>query len=332
MTKKVTMSDIAEKLGVSTVTVSKALGGKAGVSDTLKEQIETLADEMGYERDKQSFFSEPLTIGVIVRAKYVGEDQSFYWSLFQKISGEAAQRNAMAYIEVINENLEEGERLPVLVQDKRVDGLIIMGTFSKAYREFLKENVAIPMVFLDSDPGNAGFDAVVTDNILGGYEMTKFLFDKGYEKICFAGSLNETDSIDDRYLGYIKACISHGLEPKDCQVIPDRDDTGVVYSPDNWKLNKKYLPDAFFCNCDRTAYSLMKALEKKGLSVPHDVAVCGFDNYLFNGESDFLTTYAISMDQMAKRAIHIILNKINNNAYLSGKFVLGGKIIERKSA
>ena len=92
------------------------------------------------------------------------------------------------------------------------------------------------------------------------------------------------------------------------------------------------IPDAFFCNCDVAAISLVKRFQNDGLKVPEDIAVAGFDNYIMGGHDEFLTTYAISSELMAKRAIHIMLNKISDSSYLTGKFVLGGQIIVRRSA
>lgn len=182
MGKKVKMADIADRLGVSTVTVSKALSGKSGVSDSLREKIESLADEMGYEREFREIPEQAVSIGVIVEERYVRAEQSFYWNLYQVLSGEAISKNASAYIEVITEETEQNLALPKLVEDSRIDGLIIMGTFYRNYREFLKENVAIPIIFLDADSGDSTFDSVMTDNILGGLQMTNYLFEKGYKK------------------------------------------------------------------------------------------------------------------------------------------------------
>lgn len=107
MGKKVKMADIADRLGVSTVTVSKALSGKSGVSDSLREKIESLADEMGYEREFREIPEQAVSIGVIVEERYVRAEQSFYWNLYQVLSGEAISKNASAYIEVITEETEQ---------------------------------------------------------------------------------------------------------------------------------------------------------------------------------------------------------------------------------
>ena len=86
MAKTVRLMDIAKKLNVSAVTVSKALSGQKGVSEELRQKIVSLANEMGYKRSEiQSIDvkAESFTIGVIVADRYLGENQSFYWKLYQ---------------------------------------------------------------------------------------------------------------------------------------------------------------------------------------------------------------------------------------------------------
>ena len=89
MAKTVRLIDIGKKLGVSAVTVSKALSGQKGVSEEMREKIVRLADEMGYKRSDSQIESskeKSFTIGVIVADRYLGENQSFYWKLYQEIS------------------------------------------------------------------------------------------------------------------------------------------------------------------------------------------------------------------------------------------------------
>ena len=89
MNKHITLRDIAERMGVSSVTVSKALNDKEGVSDELKERIKQLADEMGYRINKVAkSMKEGLTynIGVVIPERFTGQTQSFYLKVYQQIS------------------------------------------------------------------------------------------------------------------------------------------------------------------------------------------------------------------------------------------------------
>ena len=86
MAKAVRMSDIAEQLQISTVTVSKALAGKDGVSEELRKKIQKLAVEMGYQFQKNKQEQTPCyTIGIITSYRYIEKGQSFYWAMYERV-------------------------------------------------------------------------------------------------------------------------------------------------------------------------------------------------------------------------------------------------------
>ena len=95
MAKGVRMSDIAQRLGVSTVTVSKALADQKGVSEEMRERIKTLAEEMGYKApvSARQEAKRSYNIGVIMGEQYVEKYATFYWEFYQKIITCASQEN-----------------------------------------------------------------------------------------------------------------------------------------------------------------------------------------------------------------------------------------------
>ncbi len=336
MRKKVRLSDIGARLNVSTVTVSKALSGQKGVSEELREKIIRLAEEMGYERkqeEKDEAAPKSYTIGVVVAERYLKENQSFYWMLYQAIAKEAVAKKCFAMLEVIPYEMEKAEEPPRVVAEKKVDGLIIMGAFRKAYASRLIKDTPLPVINLDNTIGWEYCDCVVSNNLLGGYQMTSYLFELGHSKIGFVGTRLVTNSIDDRYLGYLKALMEHGQEKRPEWIVDDRDaEFGKVDSRENFLLPRE-MPTAFFCNCDLTASLLIKKLEECGYSVPGDVSVVGFDNYINDQFAGIgITTYEIDTDAMARRCVHIMARKLENIHYSTGMFMLGGTFIERNSA
>lgn len=335
MAKTVRLIDIGKKLNVSAVTVSKALSGQKGVSEEMREKIICLADEMGYKRNRiqsEEIKEESFTIGVIVADRYLGENQSFYWKLYQEISKWAISRNCFPMLEVISREVEQRRELPRVIIEKKADGLIVMGEFKHGYAEFLAENIPVPTVSLDTTGRGKVTDCVVSNNLMGGYEMTNYLFDMGHSRIGFVGTRLSTTSIDDRFLGYLKSQMEHGMKVREDWVIDDRDrETGFVDVENKFELPQE-MPTAFFCNCDGTASQLVRKLKQKGYSVPDDISVVGFDNYIsdqFAGVG--LTTYEINTREMARRTVHIILHKLKNDNYSTGIFMLPGKFVERDS-
>lgn len=333
MSKAVRLSDIGERLGVSAVTVSKALSGQKGVSEELRQRIIELADELGYTRtrgvpeEKKSY-----TLGLIVAERYLKEGQSFYWNLYQEVLQKAISRNCFMILEVITYEVEKELELPKVISEKKTDGIIIMGTFKAEYNCYLANQIKIPLLCLDTLGIMDTCDAVVSNNMMGGYRMTNYLFEMGHSRIGFVGTRLATDSIDNRYLGYIKSLMAHGVKPKEEWIIEDRDrEFGRIDQGRKFCLPEE-IPTAFFCNCDVAAEILIHKLNAAGYTVPGDVSVAGFDNYVISQSvKPGITTYEIHVKEMAERAVHILLHKLRNTKYSTGVFMFPGTFIERDS-
>ncbi len=336
MSRTVKMEDIATKVGVSIVTVSKALSGQKGVSEEVRQKILDLATEMGYEKKtktKVTEIKESYVLGIVVAEKYLTENQSFYWKLYQHIVQRAKKKKSFVILEVVNAEDELACKMPQIVQEEKIDGLIIMGTFKKKYDNFLTGNLSLPFVELDTSNMDRSFESVVSDNLYGGYQMTNYLFSLGHKKIGFVGTRLVTASIDERFLGYLKSLMEHGVEWKEEWVIDDRDRESSQLDRQEKFILPKDMPTAFFCNCDLAASYMITKLNEAGYSVPGDISVVGFDDFIIDQFMTIgITTYAINMDEMAKHAIHILLHKIKNQNYSTGRVVVGGKLIERESA
>lgn len=338
MQSDVTLSDIAEKLGVSSVTVSKALAGKKGVSDELREEILSLADKMGYVRKEKNHHSKKNTvIGVIVAERYLNHSRSFYWHIYKELSVQSNDKRILTLLEVINREAEESESVPNLIAQESVDGLIILGAFNVGYLRMLRNKAKIPMLSLDSLYEEIEGDAVITDNILGGYEITRYLFDKGHRKIGFVGTLKVTPSIDERYIGMCKFLSSAGLDVEfrdNPLVINDRDKYGNLDAEGTFALpSAKEMPTAFFCNCDVSAILLIEHLKEKGYKVPKDISVIGFDNYVPDmNKSIELSSYEIDLSVMISKAMELLTQRLRNpdmpfsSAMIRGKLIVGDSV------
>ncbi|WP_049945144.1 LacI family DNA-binding transcriptional regulator [Butyrivibrio sp. AC2005] len=344
MQNNITLSDIAEKLGVSSVTVSKALSGKKGVSNELREKIESLADEMGYVRkDKNDVARKIKVIGVIVAERYLDHSQSFYWRIYQKLSLISNEKKIFTLLEVISKTAETEKNVPNLVRQDNVDGIIILGAFDVGYLRMLKEIVDVPLVSLDSVYEEIAGDAVIADNILGGYEIAGYLLGMGHKNIGFVGTMNVTPSIDERYIGMCKQLSASGFSVdfgKNPIVVGDRDADGNIGAEGTFKLpDKKQMPTAFFCNCDVSALLLIERLTGNGYRVPEDVSVIGFDNYAPDMKQGLsLASYKMDIDVMAGKAIELMTMRLHNpktpfeSAMIRGSLIPGESVGKPRSA
>lgn len=330
MKSNITMKDIANKLGVSSVTVSKALNDKEGVSDNLKLKIKKVAGEMGYRFNSAAkSIKDGLSynIGVMIPQRFTGMNDSFYLRVYQEIAVQLDHYGYFGILNILSSDDEEELNFPRVYSENKVDGIIILGQISKKYIETV-QNMDLPKLFLDFYDEHAMIDSIVTDNFYGAYELTNYLIQNGHRDIAYVGNVYSTSSIQDRFLGYYKSLLEHGLKFEDRLLLNDRDERGYyidIELPDN-------LPTAFVCNCDQVAYNLCERLTEAGYRIPEDCSVVGFDNDIYATlNSPPLTTVEVDIEQMARTAVKAIMEKVSNPNRRNGRVLVQGKIIYRNS-
>lgn len=330
MESKIRMADIAARLDVSIVTVSKALSGKEGVSDELRARIIKLAKEMGYvplrtkPADKKLYVTD--TIGILIAERFF-EDSSFYAGLYRQVLKCCNEQGYSALLELVKPEAERSCTLPAMIQGKKVDGIIFMGEINREYMRSLI-SAGLPYMLLDFYDEELNANSVTSDNVSGGYQLTRHLLDTGRTKIGFVGSIHATSSIMDRFLGYSKALLRSGIPVNMDWVLEDRDEVGLLIPA---KLPKD-MPQAFICSYDEVAHNLIEHLKREGYRVPEDVAVVGYDDMqLAQFCSPPLTTYRVNTEEMGKMVVAQLLRRIKGKHYTHGNIVIGGKFIRRNS-
>ena len=335
MAKTVKLADIAEKVGVSTVTVSKALSGQKGVSEEMREKIKQLADELGYRspsENKRQTTEKQYNIGVIIQEVYLDKYDSFYLTMYQELNKRAVARGCFTLLESMSRESVLSNVMPLLVQEKKVDGLIVVGDMTQTYMEHLEAEAGIPVVYMDFYNDTINLDTVISNSFYGTYALTNYLFQMGHKKIAYVGTVGTTNSITDRYLGYAKSLLEHHIEVRKDYVIDDRDTKTGRMDLDKYYQLPEDMPSAFVCNCDLAASYLIRKLRANGYRVPEDISVVGFDNYLFPGLCDIgITTYEVNIGEMARRVVHKIVRKIANENYTAGVFIVDGHMVIKDS-
>lgn len=327
--KSVTLSDIAEKLGVSVVSVSNALNGKKGIGEELSMQIRKVAEEMGYKRRTSiSNVKSTHNIGVIIAQRYVELEPSFYMDIYRKLVIKAALIGCFITLEVLVREKEEKLVLPEMIENSTIEGIIVLGEVTKAYTDYLSSTCKEPCVFLDYYEDIKDTDFIVTNGYRGMYRMTMLLIKAGHREIAFVGTPLAISSITDRYLGYCKALFEHDIELDEDWVIPDRKVTTTdikIELPTN-------MPTAFVCSSDITAGVLIPMLQEKGYRVPEDISVVGYDHYLMPPIPGIeLTTYEVDMDAMAQIGLNTVLERMRAGNSARGLRVVEGHIINGTS-
>lgn len=325
--KSVSMQDLADKLGISKVTVSKALNGKDGVGEELKEKIFALARESGYVLPDYGK-RKSKKVGIIMSPRFSsGDEGKFYMAMYERIIYEL-QRASCSSIMISPTTATLPSDMNTIQTRGLFDGLIFLGILDKGVREQIAQ-IDLPKVYVDIYDRTHKSDSVITENIYSSYELTNYLIQQGHTDIGFVGTVGSTTSISDRYLGYLRRMLEEGISPKNEWRIPDRSEEGIAIP----LLLPEKLPTAFVCNCDATAFKLVQALKERGICVPEDVSVTGFDDSIYAQLcSPSLTTVAVDTDAIARLAAKRMIKHMNEPQKKGGEvYRIPGKIIYRDS-
>lgn len=336
--KEVTLKQIAENLGISVTTVSKALKDYKDVSPQTKALVRAEAQALNY---KPNVFAvnlrtkESKTVGLIIPEVV----HHFFSSVINGIINEAEKYGYLVIILQSNES-EELERKQVdLLLRKRVDGIMM----SLANTTVEVDHIAsirkanTPLVMFDKISKMITCSKVVINDRQAAYEATKFLIDKGCTRIAhFRGALLPQNSID-RFLGYKKALEDHGLpfDPKlvyICEKV-DYDDgraAAIQLLADGHKI------DGLFAITDMAATGALTIFKENGIKVPEDIALMGFSNWFL---SQAITPALSTVDQpgykMGRKTFKLLRKEMNAKkqgvAFTPETKTLKTKIVERDS-
>ncbi len=326
--EKTTMRDIAKAMNTSAVTVSKALAGKPGMSAQMRERIIKKAEEMGYEYPggKRIRVPGPLDIGILIPEAFF-EPDSYYSMLYRKLVRRLSRDGHFGLLEILVPDTEKKLQLPNLIQNRHVDGLFLLGQPGKEYYRMIGRS-GTPTVFVDFYDEQGTADAVVGDNTYGAYRLTSHLIRLGHTRIGFVGSMRGTSSIMDRYLGYYRAMLMHNLPVREDWLLPDRTGDGhllPVQLPDE-------LPSAFVCNADVIARRVIQALKDRGVRVPEDVSITGFDDYeIGTAQEPELSTFRVDTDAMMDLAVRLMRERCGGGKGPFRRMVVSGQPVYRQS-
>ncbi len=331
MKEQTTMREIAEALHTSVVTVSNAIAGKKGVGGELRSRILEKASELGYAlpAEKRKADEKVVTLGIISSRQYMSEGSSFYWEMYQNTINAATRRNALTMLKMLDEDEDEENFLSSLAASKNeADGFIVIGRMDDGLMRRILKRVKVPVVLLDFYRPGYGCDAVLSNNYMGACRITEYLIDRGHREIGFVGTGRTSRNVVERYYGFCRCMRGHGLP-----VVPEwlLEDRGLRTETPRLILPEK-LPTAFVCSSDYSAGLLYNELLGRGLRVPEDISVIGYDDYLYgNTFAERLTSYHVDMEEMAREAVHIVLQKIGSPRQPCRIRYVDSAIVERES-
>lgn len=330
MKKRVTMQDIADRLNISKNSVSQALRGKEGVSEETRELVKRTAKEMGYEYPASRAKSRgkpPRQIALIASDRTFS--LKFFGEIYLSIEQEALSHGMKLHIQSVNNEQKERLLLPSFIEEKQVDGVIVLSHISTEYIQQIVKT-GIPTVLVDHHHPNIQADAVLTNNRFGAYVAVQHLLELHHTDIAFVGDVHYSPSYQERYEGYLLALKDYGVKPNEewmfCQA--QEDETVIA----GYIRELKRQPTAWFCVNDGLGFFVSTGLQQYGLKVPDDVSVCSFDNgQLSQIATPKITTVDIDLKRYGKRAVELLRWRWDNPNEPFQEVLLSTKLIKRES-
>ncbi|NCU03093.1 MAG: LacI family transcriptional regulator [Chitinophagaceae bacterium] len=278
MEKPATIKDIARRLNISLSTVSRAMRNAPDVNADTKRAVLALSEELNYVPNKLALSlkqKQTHNIAVIV------PNLDYVLSTMVKGIDEVALE--AGYTVMVCQSNESFGREIVNTRrmlDSLVDGFIIsVSSETKVFDHIKKiQDKKMPMVVFDRVTPFLKAPGVRIDNEDGGLQATEHLIEQGYKNIAILAGPKNLGISNLRLDGYLKALKNHGIKPEDDLIINCDFNQHYAYLATQELLNMKKRPDAIFTISDRMAIGAMLAIKEKGLSMPHDIGLVGFNN------------------------------------------------------
>ena len=340
--KKVTIQDIAKKLNLSRNTVAKALNNSDTVSYETRFLVIETAYEMGYSKLSPVVLNEFKVRNKVDDTKSIvvltRREISFFWnSVIMGISDELNKYGCKLQFNFISEQDEKNLVLPIDFNEE-ISGVIILSIFTDDYiSQIIKQNV--PVIFLDGpvELGNSykHGDVIVCEGKNSIQTITQDMISNGLSKIGFIGDTTYSKTIHERYEGYLAALRKADITP---------DPSIIACYHRNHKFYKKeeveaaiddfpYMPEAIVCANDDIALFTIRYLHSKGLSVPDDVAVTGYDNVEIMSQTEpMLTTVKVGNQRLGRRLVQKLMWRLKNPAFPKEVLFINSEVIFRESS
>ncbi len=326
---KMTIKEIAELAGVSTATVSKILNAKdQDISESTRKRVLDIVEREGYIPNgiaKSLRIKNTKTIGIIMP-----DVMNLFFSELARGVEDAAEKKGYSVILCNSDNKESKEEKYIqILQEKMVDGIILTASENSVKRSLRRRK--IPMVLLDRDIStDEKVGRITVDNEEGTYNATKLLIEKGCKNIGFISSNKTTKSSGQRLRGYENAILESKINLDKDKIFLQNYTIETGYKGTVSLLEKTNI-DGICCGNDLIAIGAIKALKERGIKIPQDVKVIGFDDISISKYMDPpLTTIRQPIYEMGEEAVGMLIDVINNKEMEMSK-VLKTELIVRET-
>lgn len=310
-----TIKDIAEKLNISTAAVSKALNNKEDVSVELKNKVKKTAEEMGYLPNSfavKLIKNRSNSIGVfILGVDEVGEKGYFGFKFLEGIIDTANRKK----YEVVMFSSKEDISYKKICEEKRVEGLIFIGLrLDNRYIEDIK-NIKVPVAVIDQKIDSENSVYISSDNFTGVKKAIDYLIKNGHKEIGILKGYEEAEVSEKRYTAFKNYLISKDMFNESYVFKGDfTKNSGIITGEKIANMAQK--PTALFCVSDLMAIGVINGLNNRGIKVPEDISIIGFDNInIAEFTLPKLTTISQNGFKIGEEAVNSIIDRIENKSF-----------------
>lgn len=308
--KKLQMVDVARLAGVSVATVSRALNGSSLINAETTKRVQELARSLNYSINvsaKNLRIGENKTVAIVIpfdRATRQAISDPFFLSMLGSLADALTELGYdMLLSRVDSEHLDN---LAQLYDTGRARGIVVIGQWGHHDQLNALAARGVPLVVWGANLPRQLYCSVGSDNVAGGQKATEHLLSQGYRRIVFLGNI-ELPEVSLRYQGYIKA---HKL--RNIAVQPELQ-VDISFTTQQAKegverlLSQALVFDAIFASSDLIAMTAISALQARGLRVPQDVAVVGYDDIEASGHfHPPLSTIRQSIDAAGQHLVALL--------------------------
>ena len=324
------LKDIAQRAGVSTSTVSRALSGSSLIAEATVDRIRALADEFGYRPNVRARnFRAQKTMAVLIVVRDIGNP--FYLEVFKGVERVARQ----AGYSVLMANTESDKEREVeyfeMLSDGLADGMILMtGAVPESVRDDRSgyDNVVVALEMVE----DFNVPQVLIDNEAAAVEAVEHLIELGHTRIAhISGPVPEGMSVR-RQKGYCLALQAAELEIRPSYVCQGDFTMRSGELCARALLEAEHPPTAIFAANDEMAFGVIRTAHRLGLNVPRDLSVIGFDNIAFSEAFlPSLTTISQPRLDIGERAMSVLLDLLNDRAPPADPTILPTHLVVRET-
>ena len=312
MKKRATIKDVAALAGVSAATVSRALDDRPEISSETKERVRSACAQLGYVPNAAArglAGHATHTIGLVLP----DISNPYFSGMATAIEQTAAEHGYRVFLS--NSLRKEDRELRVMenLVARQVDGILVNPVSPESQLRHREVLGGLPCVYLGANHDESP-SYVMADNETGAYAAARYLIRLGHRDILFLGGRTTSRTREQRIRGFRRALAEAGLEGRELPAPPN------VTLMRQWsyetalELLKGPLPDAIFAYSDMTALKVLEAAEERGVRIPEDLSMVGYDNIAFGAlHRIHLTTVSQHKYQQGQIAVERLLEKINGS-------------------